>query len=1158
MANENSILCPLCGNKVPPGLTRCPVCATELQRVITKRTEESPAVSSDFLKKDIPSAQLPQTQSNCPQCGLGLHGGEAKCPRCGIPLSAEEALLECPDCGALSPKDSKTCTRCGCNLREKRAPTPKAPPRPAPAPRPAPPPPVPVAKPEVVEKVEVSARQEPPIVSEKVTPPPVPPVRMETAKPREEVTPQSPVRSAPTGFVNGRGAINGTGLVNGRGAINGTGITNGTRAESRPPSSASRPRRAVTRWQYLALLVALIVVIPTFMFLSYSQNPAPISIDGTFDDWSEVTAFGMHHNSATDRTNVTAWAVETHGANLYVYVSTLGSMMSTTAIDSFLLFVDSDGSATSGYVVSDIGAEYKLEFDGWNGSIESASTSRYLATDDRTDWSRWEDFGTPTARLASTQFEGVASLTSLGENARYVLISQTGDSDRGISYPVQADTPVLIVHQETGSGFASGVVPSSDSVTALRLTLSCQGGSGSVTVITPSVSGATPIPVQTGEISLSPATPATVDVSVDTSGWAPGSVVSVSIVSEDVTSEFDSVVVTGVPARAYISAAPASIEIDGAFADWIGLTTADSDLVEMEDPNVDISAVGAVNTSASSSFYASVVGEMCMGSFVPSHITKPSGAGGGSVIPAKKTGEDILRVYLDTDMNASTGSVVIHPSETIGADFQIEIRGLNGEITDKAIMEYASGAWNYVSGTILAAKDGQQMELSVPSSDIEYATAIKFIIEMTNWKGWSDTATCIPQGTRSADMPGTRAWIVDTTVASAAATATSNQRKLFHDGTNFWSIYVDGQDTVARYSSNGMTWTNDGRIFKTNGVGRASLWYDRANQTVYVVGDRTAATVNVYLQKGTVSPATQTISWSAADRVLAVSTYTMASKNTYISRDASGYVWLMTANCSGTTPTRYDLSVFRNAALNSVAGAWTAVGSVVSTSQQSSLKGCILPAGTGSDMWAVYVYMGTVASRKYSGTWGAETVLYTPTAGAGNTDLAPPSALVDSRGVLHVVYGSDHEQPIGTAKPHIYYLYNAGSAWSSALALSSTANNIGFLYPTISLDASTGNLYVFWCSMQTQYVEARRNVSGTWSTLTLNVQTADAKAYLTSIYSAPSPNHICYLWTQNATAPIHVIFDRIPEFSDAVLPVLGAFAVVVLVSRRARDRKQSD
>jgi hypothetical protein len=962
------------------------------------------------------------------------------------------------------------------------------------------------------------------------------------------------MRQSGQGLINGRGAINGTGLVNG------TGITNGARADiGAKPSSK---RRVVTRWQFLALLIALIVIIPTFMYVSYPRDSGPITIDGDFDDWSAIARFNMRQNSASASTNVSGWTVETDSTELFLYVATRADTMSSSAIDSFYAFVDSDADATTGYLVSGIGANYLVKVIGWNGSVTSSYVSSFMpSSGDQRDWNGWLESSPAQAGLAGDEIEVAANIPGLSSGARYVLASQTGESPQGISFVVHEDTPILIVHQEPSATMADGVIAKSGSTPAMVVSLSCQGGSGTVTELVPTVSGANGIQGQAGTIDLSPGEePYTLTINVDTSGSATGAAISVSIPLSGITTSFESVAVTGDTVRAYVASPPASIQIDGAFGDWVGLTAPDTDATEVKDPNIDISAVGAVNTSASSSFYVSVAGEICHGSFVPSHLTKPSGSGGGSVTPTKKVGEDILQVYIDTDELVSTGSVVIHPSKTIGADFMIELRGLDGEITSRSIMKYVSGSWTYVGGTVLAAHDEQQIELSIASSSISMASSIDFIIETTDWRAWSDLATAVPQGTRGVDGSdfGTRAWIVDNSINSALATATSNQRKLFHDSANFWSVYVDGGNTIAAYSADGMTWVSDGRVFKTNGVLRTSIWYDAASQAVYAVGDRTAWTTNVYLQKGTVSPSTHTIAWSAADRVLAVSTYGLASKNTFMSRDAAGYIWLMTVNCTTLAPAAYDLSAFKSNTADTVSGAWTATGSLVSASAQSTLKGCIVPAGTGSNMWAVYVYSGTVASKKYTGTWGGQNILSTSAGMGGNDDTAPPSAVVDSRGVIHVVYGDDHEHPTGTSMPHIYYRYNAGSAWSAPLPLSSEATIEGFGYPTISLDTSTGNVYAFWYDMQTQYVAAKRNVSGTWSALTLNAQTADAKAYLTSIYSATSPFLICYMWTQNTTAPIHVVFDRIPEFSDTALPVIGMVAVLIFAIGPTRRRKRPE
>jgi hypothetical protein len=227
-------------------------------------------------------------------------------------------------------------------------------------------------------------------------------------------------------------------------------------------------------------------------------------------------------------------------------------------------------------------------------------------------------------------------------------------------------------------------------------------------------------------------------------------------------------------------------------------------------------------------------------------------------------------------------------------------------------------------------------------------------------------------------------------------------------------------------------------------------------------------------------------------------------------------------------------------------------------STQSNIKGSILPAGSGSNMWAVYGYDGNVGARKYTGTWSSQTTIYTLGTGedSSNTDNAPPCAVVDAHGVIHVVYGNGYIQTV--SKPRIYYAYNNG-AWSASYRLDAAGSTIGNLYPTISLDSSTGNVYAFWIQTDTngvgRTVMGKKNVTGTWSTLTLNPQTADSKQYLESIYSVSGETHICWQWTQNTSAPIQVIFDKIPEFSQVLIPVFFVLMVVAIGMRRSNGKR---
>jgi hypothetical protein len=516
-------------------------------------------------------------------------------------------------------------------------------------------------------------------------------------------------------------------------------------------------------------------------------------------------------------------------------------------------------------------------------------------------------------------------------------------------------------------------------------------------------------------------------------------------------------------------------------------------------------------------------------------------------------------------MDIETGMPLSIVSKTIGADYKIEIMGLDGIIQSKTLYQYSSGAWAESAAVVSAENDHQRLELGVAASAIGGSSDIDFVVETTDWRETTDYATAVPSASRSLSVvsgPEIDRWIVDGSTSSSTATSESYQRKLFYDGVNFWSFFYDGANTVYKYSTNGgQTWTLVGNAFSSSGITKASIWYHGATNRIYLIGDSTATSATVNVRMGTVTPSTHTISWSGNDATPTTSVLSMASKNTYITRDSSGYLWLVSSNYTQTSPNRYELSVFKSTAVDSVA-AWTHKGNLLGGgTPQANSKGSLVNIGSGSDMLAVYGYGGNVASKKYTTGWSAETIIYAIAGGnPGNTDNAPPVVVVDGSGIAHVVYGDGHQQT-GVSKPYIYYVSYDGAAWSVPYRLENVANNLGNCYPTISVDLSTGYLYAFWIQMDAAAigttVMGKKKVGGTWSALTFTPQTTAPKAYLNSIYSAPHEGAICFQWTQNTTSPIQVVFDKIPEFGTVVLPAFAMLFMLLVSIRRSRGKDPS-
>jgi hypothetical protein len=365
---------------------------------------------------------------------------------------------------------------------------------------------------------------------------------------------------------------------------------------------------------------------------------------------------------------------------------------------------------------------------------------------------------------------------------------------------------------------------------------------------------------------------------------------------------------------------------------------------------------------------------------------------------------------------------------------------------------------------------------------------------------------------------------------------------------------------VYAYStSGGHSWTEVDTVFSNAGVSKASIWYDSSNNIVYAVGDRGTTSRNIYIQRGEVSPSTHTIAWEASDEAEEVSTSDGPNKESFISKDANGYLWMMVTDVTQPTPTRYNLKVFKSTSTDDIS-VWSSTGSMLGTVSSSiNIKGSVLPTGSGSDVWAVYNYDADVAAKKYasgSGSWGSEESIYDAGSGTWEFSLtAPASAVIDGSGVPHVVYG-DGTKDGSTQKPHIKYTYRGASAWVASVTLDTQADTVGQKYPSISKDTSTGNLYAIWLQMSNNNVICKKYASSTWSFLTIGGQNTYTKQHLTSVYSASGESNICWQWTQNTTGTIEVIFDKIPEFQDVALPVFTVLIMFLVISRRRSSRRK--
>ena len=111
----------------------------------------------------------------------------------------------------------------------------------------------------------------------------------------------------------------------------------------------------------------------------------------------------------------------------------------------------------------------------------------------------------------------------------------------------------------------------------------------------------------------------------------------------------------------------------------------------------------------------------------------------GPIQKPELVGEDVARIYIDADNSTTTGYYV----QDTGSDFMIEIRGIDGNLRDAALMEFSGGfpgewKWNAIGSDIDVAFDSRRLETSVDVSSLQLQPDYVLTFETSDWKGGMD------------------------------------------------------------------------------------------------------------------------------------------------------------------------------------------------------------------------------------------------------------------------------------------------------------------------------------------------------------------------------------------------------------------------------------
>src|SRR6059036_1677498 len=559
------------------------------------------------------------------------------------------------------------------------------------------------------------------------------------------------------GLVNGVGRVNGlvtpTGRVNGlmgeKGRVNGTIGTRSARA-GRKEIRVSAPSKRV-RYAAIGAATLFAILVAGLLFIPISGPTPPIAIDGSFGDWASVPKFDAATVASDPYVSIVDYASLVDGNSLYLFASTRGGMFGdSSAYDGVYFLIDADGNPSTGYQFGGIGAEGVVEVFGANNSVAGARLYGF-PTNSEVNWSQRQSLSSPTAAASVQGVEAQVSTYDLTrfDPARFRIAVFADDFAGVSSRSLALLTPngSVLVELLPLTSVVSGTTTSWFTIRVHALGLPAGASWGVSSFIYNATSGLT-VFLSTGSVTVTQAQPeATITASVFASGVSPGNVVQIDVTNATAPVP---VVIRGGPVRAYVVAPPSTVRVDGLFADWVARDQVDSDPVPGKNPDVDILRYGAaVNTSAAF-FHVVVEGDLMAGRVPDRFIRLPTGQGGngsgGPPIPLpRRTGEDILRVYIDLNSTDNIG----FPFNGIYADHMVEVRGAAGRVTAQALYAW-TGTWSPIaSPTVALAKNDTDIEGSVAVGPITNTTRMAFAA--TDWGGIGDSSPL--GGTLAASPP---------------------------------------------------------------------------------------------------------------------------------------------------------------------------------------------------------------------------------------------------------------------------------------------------------------------------------------------------------------------------------------------------------------------
>ncbi|MEM3444485.1 MAG: FG-GAP-like repeat-containing protein [Thermoplasmata archaeon] len=496
------------------------------------------------------------------------------------------------------------------------------------------------------------------------------------------------------------------------------------RREKKRPKMSRRTKAAIA-----VGVIALLIFFSLFLFYPiFLGNTEPVEIDGNFSDWEDKLFYKMTKDVAMEDVNITRVSTVYTEGNLYFYVEVQGTLFrgGGDGVDALLILIDADAERRTGYLVGDGGADYKVEFLGWDERVVTATFSKYTAFGGN-DWNAWVSCGNVMFQVNKGRMEGKVKLQA--EEPRCLFYAKHTDngsvcvfSSDSYVYPQKPSLHIKVRFP------GDRVIEKGTSNLLAVLQVTPQGGTATLRNLT--------LPVNLGKVSLKFTAfggeiplpwvlPENQGQSIQL--WVqPYEDLPIDILYIDAVSvEADvPVMMNYFNGTFYITKAPDDIQIDGVFQDWEAVEAIhDTDTEKLPDS---INILSCKVVPSKSAFFMEVKSDILAGTDVPiGKLVRGTGDGGHSQTRGVD-GKDWLKFYIDTSPALNKKNA----SEGIVNGYLIKIGGICGRITDMEVIRIMNGVQSQTAHRISAANNETAIELTttfvVPQGSVFYFEAVSW------------------------------------------------------------------------------------------------------------------------------------------------------------------------------------------------------------------------------------------------------------------------------------------------------------------------------------------------------------------------------------------------------------------------------------------------